>query len=115
MSNFHVTPEMMETMYEYLRLTPPFKGWKLPDPDELSFKVITSGQIHGECGENKDHIYISISITNVYTSNDLMKTMAHEMIHVEEWRRKINEDHGKFFNRAARRACAWHGWLERGF
>ena len=34
-----LTPEILEGAYEFLRATPPFRGWRLPHADEVEFVV----------------------------------------------------------------------------
>ena len=33
MGRLHLTPDLLEGAYEYLRLSPPFREWRLPDGD----------------------------------------------------------------------------------
>ena len=35
-----LTPGILEAAYEFLRTTPPFKGWKLPSGVDITFRVI---------------------------------------------------------------------------
>lgn len=107
---FHLTPEMMEASYEYLRLTPPFKAWRLPEGDELDFHVLKTDRIHGDCGMVNGRIYIRVSMALVGRTDTLAPTMAHEMIHVEQFRRRDPGTHNEFFRRAAKRCCGWHGF-----
>lgn len=117
MTAFHLTPDMMEAAYEYLRLTPPFKVWRLPDPDDVDFHVLKTDRIHGDCGYHDGRTYIRVSIAMVGNSNSLMSVMAHEMIHQRQWLTgsKSKNGHDKFWHRAADRTCAWHGWDRKTF
>src|SRR5258708_16268586 len=40
MSKLTLTPEMLESAYEYLRVSPPFCHWDLPHADHVSFRVL---------------------------------------------------------------------------
>ena len=46
-----------------------------------------------------------------------LDTLAHEMIHGEQWRRRSRSrnDHDAFWQRAADRACAFHGFDRKTF
>jgi hypothetical protein len=56
-------------------------------------------------------------LTPDFAMVNLVATMAHEMIHAEQWRRKDKSPsgHNAFFNHAADRACAWHGFDRKTF
>lgn len=105
----------MEAAYEYLRLTPPFKAWRLPEGDELDFHVLKTDRIHGDCGMENGRIFIRVSIALVGSTATLYELMAHEMIHVEQYRRKDPGSHNAFFKRAAVCCCRWHGFYYKSF
>ena len=117
MRAFHLTPDMMEAGYEYLRLTPPFRAWRMPDGDEVDFHVLKTPRIHGDCGFHNGRIFIRLSIALVGCTNNLHSVMAHEMIHGEQFRRRSRSrgDHDAFWHRAADRACAFHGFDRKTF
>src|SRR6266849_10948867 len=77
-----LTPEMLEAAYAYLRATPPFDKWKLPEPEDVKFTV---SKVKGDYGayrwDGKQHTITMSSKMVGYTST-LMKYMAHEMIHM---------------------------------
>lgn len=119
----HLTPEMLESAYEMLRTTPPFKGWKLPDPDEIEFRVYVARDRHAgfrgamEPGGNHE---IQVSLRTVATLPTLLMCMAHEMIHL---RRHLQGEryncplrhHGVEFQRLAKAVCRHHGFDEKLF
>src|SRR5690349_18038866 len=37
--SLRLTPDIIEGAYEFLRMTPPFRGWRLPPADEVEFVV----------------------------------------------------------------------------
>jgi hypothetical protein len=98
-------------------LTPPYKAWRLPESDDLGFYVLKTPRIHGDCGYHEGRIFIRLSVALVGCTQNLIATMAHEMIHAEQWRRKDKSPsgHNAFFNHAADRACAWHGFDRKTF
>ena len=119
MRAFHLTPDMMEAGYEYLRLTPPFRAWRMPDGDEVDFHVLKTDLVHGDCGYHAGRTFIRVSIAMVGSSDALLGVMAHEMIHQHQWlhpRTKTSRsDHDRFWHRAADRACAFHGFDRKTF
>jgi hypothetical protein len=111
----HVTPELMEAVYEMLRLTPPFKSWKMPHADDVDFYVMKTRENHGDCGIENGRHFIRISYRTHKTLFAVILTMAHEMCHVQEHRRGVRGDHqhGRVFHKLADSVCKNHGW-DRG-
>lgn len=107
MSRLGVTPEMVEAAYELLRLSPPFRRWKLPAGDGIEFHVTRHGDRYGDCERPKDGKppIIRISSAKVLTMDRLVRTMAHEMVHLylEGKDRRIR--HGAIFWRHAKQVC----------
>jgi predicted SprT family Zn-dependent metalloprotease len=104
----NITPDILHAAYEYLKVTPPFRGWKLPDADEVEFVVGNSDQCEGYYHEGKWRIEISQKlITRTYS---LMEIMAHEMIHFYLERRGVRTHHGAAFKKCAARVCREHGF-----
>jgi hypothetical protein len=116
----HLTPEMLEAAYELLKTTPPFRSWKLPDADDIEFRVYIARDRHagfrgallpGVCHE------IQVSIRTVKTLPKLIGYMAHEMIHMRQ--HLINcpgrGKHDARFKRLAKQVCCYHGFEEAIF
>src|SRR6185437_13045307 len=79
-----LTPALIAGAYEFLRLTPPFKGWKLPPAGEIEF-VVSRHRNHvayhrGLRRKTRAH-EIGISEVCVGHTDTLLRAMAHEMIH----------------------------------
>ncbi len=116
-----LTPEVMEGAYEFLRLTPPFKNWRLPHADEVEFVVSRHrgyvGYHRGIRRKVRSH-EIGISEICVGHTNTLLRTMAHEMIHQHQQRTRTetpNAEHNAEFLRLAKITCRYHGWDEKEF
>lgn len=75
---------MLEAAYELLRTTPPFRNWRLPDPDGVSFRVISAEEDRGAFRLVRGIPIIEISKANVGLIGSLLMTMAHEMVHLYE-------------------------------
>lgn len=113
-----LTPDMLAGAYEYLRTTPPFKGWRLPDADEVGFEVVVSKPYQGAFTflENAGTPIIQISAAHVGHTIRLMTVLAHEMCHMRLWqRKKLHTHHGKDFQRLAGQVCRFHGFDPKEF
>ena len=116
-----LTPAALAGAYEYLRTTPPFKGWKLPHADEVEFHVTRHRDRYGDHNEIPRPVEhcIRVSEVNVTTTGDLLELMAHEMIHgYQDVVRKTGNKrwpHNAEYKRLAKRVCDSHGWKLEGF
>lgn len=120
-----LTPDSLAAAYEYLRTTPPFRRWKLPPADEVEFHVTRHRVHYGDHdligrGQNRRHcIRASTSEGMATTTNRLLMTIAHEMIHAYQdgvtrtgsWK----TTHNREFHRLAARVCKIHGWILQEF
>lgn len=111
----HLTPVLLEATYERLRLTQPFKKWKLPHADELEFRVTRHKSVYGsfhfdDKGKGWPKILVSTVVTR--TLSKLDEVMAHEMCHLREIQLSLSRasvaNHGKQFLRLARDICRYH-------
>lgn len=106
-----LTPEILESVYELLKLTKPFKGWKLPPGDEVVFHVIRTESTDGDYFKD-DHGRHNIRVSQAkhYTLHALVMTVAHEMCHMHD---KTKAHHGWRFRQLADSVCRAHGF-DRG-
>lgn len=111
----HLTPEMLERAYDYLRSTPPFKRWGLPRGDEVEFHVNYAAKVRGDCREARDRHIIRLSARNIGRTESLMAVMAHEMTHIHCDRKGIKAAHGRDFLKYAAQVCREHGFDEKLF
>lgn len=115
----HLTPEILEAAYEFLRTTPPFRRWKLPHADDVKFVVSADPCWRGYyiCDRRHGHT-IAISGKWIGHTANLIATMAHEMIHLYQSIRGLetrNVTHNADFRRIAARVCKHHGFDPRAF
>ena len=106
----HLTPEMLEGSYNLLLTTPPFRGWKLPPSDDVTFSVVaTRGDYATHTFDATGH-KIEVSYKNVHQLGTLIEKMAHEMCHMREVKLKVRRDvgHGHVFNKLADQVCRHH-------
>lgn len=115
-----LTPEMLAASYDFLRTTPPFNAWGLPESEDVKFKV---GRFRTHCAHyqwnGKQHT-ITASANSIGHTDTLMRKMAHEIIHLhlEELgmdRRGTVNTHSGAFLRLAEEVCRFHGWDPKVF
>lgn len=112
-----LTPEMLRAAYDYLNTTPPFRNWNLPEGDDVEFKVVDDGKIHGWYRKRKEQHVVAISRRSVGHTKTLIETMAHEMIHVHEGHTGILRPgrHSAAFRKWAKQICKHHGFDPKAF
>jgi hypothetical protein len=122
MAGLTLTPEMLEGAYEYLRVSPPFCRWGLPHADHVSFKVMGAkdrfGHFRGRHrrARGDDFSEIAISAGLVKTTDLLLSTMAHEMIHLyQDETGTARGHHNPKFLKLAKRVCKIHGFDQDSF
>lgn len=98
---------MLESAYELLRTTPPFRNWRLPAVDEVAFHV-TRFAHDADCHYDGMNFTIRISDHKHATLRELLETMAHEMCHMRYPNDKAH--HGRLFKRLAAQTCRHHGF-----
>lgn len=107
-----LTPAILETAYELLRATVPFKGWKLPPSDDVAFKVI-AGKDRAADHEiiNGVHI-IRVSQRDHRSLPALLATLAHEMCHMREYQlgERADVEHSATFKQLGAAVCRHHGF-----
>lgn len=112
----HLTPDMLDATYELLRLTPPFKSWRLPPADELEFRATNmKGQDQAYCHHDGTRHVIAIATNRHRTLASLTATMGHEMVHLhlDLAYPRDRAHHGRRFQRCADMVCRIHS-LDRG-
>ena len=123
MPGLALTPEMLESAYEYLRVSPPFCRWSLPHADQVMFRVLGAkdrfGHFRGRhrraLGDN-GFSEIAISAPLVNSTDMLISTMAHEMIHLyQDETGTARGHHNPKFRKLAKRVCAIHGFDPESF
>lgn len=112
----HLTPDALENAYEYLRTTLPFRRMDLPHADNLVFRVMSArdrfGHFRGRIKTKPELNEIGVSQRAVHSTDILMATMAHEMIHLYQHEKGgcTRGVHNAQFRRIAARACRIHGF-----
>ncbi len=110
-----LTPKLLRVSYEFLRETPPFRNWRLPEGAEVKFHVTRNRLVQGDHRmENGLHI-IRISSAKIGNTHTLLEVMAHEMVHAACDRDGARSEHGRDFHRRARLVCKYHGFDSKSF
>ncbi len=114
-----ITPEMLAAAYEFLRASAPFRAWALPEADDVEFHVTAARDRRGHyCRGDSARHRIAVSAANVGHSETLLRTVAHEMLHLyqnESCSETPNTEHNAEFRRLVRIVCLHHGFDPRAF
>jgi len=117
-----LTVDSLRAAYEYLRTTPPFSSWNLPEPEDIQMKVARDRHTaawHTCCrtGRGRKHT-IAVSVKYVGRTEALMATMAHEAIHLHMSLTGMDRgrgEHSAAFHKIAGDVCRIHGFDPKAF
>lgn len=107
-----LTHAQAEDLYDWLRLIPPFRAWKLPPGEQVEFSI-TGHRDRG--GHFQAPNKIVLSMNGLHTYMDVIEALAHEMIHYHLHLIGKCDNHGPNFKRVARRVCNSMGLNLRDF
>jgi hypothetical protein len=112
-----LTRDTLAAAYDYLRSTPPFRSWNLPEPEEIVFRVAKTPGLYGWCDHKRGRHVIAVSRQAVGHTMTLFETMAHEMLHLHEARAGVRSrsEHGPAFKKWSARICKVHGFDPKRF
>jgi hypothetical protein len=110
-----LTPEILAANYEFLRVTPPFRRYKLPPSSEIIFRVVRDPAKRGHYRRdryNRPEIVVSSRV--IGHTHNLTEVMAHEMGHaIEDLVLGVYPkcEHTTWFRRNfTPRVCKFHGF-----
>lgn len=110
-----LTPEILAAGYDFLRTTPPFDRWNLPESEDVTFRVIKDAAVFGLHDVVNGKHRIAVSNRNVGHTDTLIAVVAHEMIHLHQDQCGLRRTHGGAFTRWADQVCRRHGFDPRMF
>lgn len=116
-----LTPEILVGSYDFLRLTPPFNTWGLPESDDVEFTVSRCRSRMGYCTARKHQRgswEIGISECWVSHTFTLLQIMGHEMTHLKQQKDRTetpNTEHNAEFRQLGKLVCRHHGWDPMAF
>lgn len=109
-----LTPDILRGAYSFLHCLPPFRKWNLPDPEDVRFKIARTPINYGWCdGRRRAKTpLIAVSAANHGIPATLLKTMAHEMIHLYMYAHGIKDssEHGPTFKKYWCQVCTVLGF-----
>ncbi len=116
-----LTPETLAAAYDFLRTTPPFNGWGLPESDEIKFRVSRNNRDYGSYRwDGKQHV-VTLSSNLIGYSGTLFRYLSHEMVHLHledidmESRTGGQDTHNVWFRKFAAQVCKVHGFDPKAF
>ena len=113
--SLRLTPERLAAAYDFLRAFPPFDRWRLPPGDEVRFHVAYVDNWYGHYSRLRRSHRIDISAVTVGHGDTLLRTMAHEMVHVRQNLLNKSTVHNAEFRRLGGVICSRFGWDPKAF
>ena len=108
-----VTEQSIYACYDLLRTVYPFSSWDLPDKIE-----VTVQDDHTAYAEFVVPDEINVSKALVWSMDELVRSVAHEMAHMMQYRMgKFDENnpHDALFHKLSREICLSLGWRQQEF
>ena len=96
------TAKTLESIYIMLCQMKPFKYWDLPNTAEIEFKVVNEEYAFGTYVYQDDIHKICISRANCSHFITIVKSLAHECIHMKRYKTKVWDKHDAIFRRYAK-------------
>ena len=112
-----LNPEILHAAYAYLAETQPFSRWNMPPAEDIRFRVSRARALYGCCEYEAGKICIRISDAMHGTTDTLIRTMAHEMVHVYHFSTGMDtkNEHNPAWWKLAKKVCAIHGFDPKAF
>lgn len=122
LNHLPLTVDTLRAAYDYLRATPPFDSWNLPESEDIKFKVAkdrnnAAWHVCWGRGRNRKHV-IAVSSRHVGRTESLISAMGHEAIHLHMALTGMDRgagEHGEVFNKIAGEVCRIHGFDPKAF
>jgi len=96
------TANNLEAMYLMLCQMKPFSYWELPNTAEINFVITNEEDAYGSYVFDDDIHIITISKAKCSHFETILKTLAHEMIHMKRFKTKHWDKHDAVFRRYAK-------------
>lgn len=110
-----LTVKHIRAVYTALSCLPPFSKWKMPDEYRIDLTVSRSNRVFGHY--DSDPHAIAISCMQCKNFDDVIRTMAHEMVHLKLERDgdPDHSDHKGTWHEAVAEVCTYFGWDKETF
>lgn len=102
--------QSLEAMYLMLCQMKPFKTWDLPNTAEIKFLVTKEEDALGSYIYDDDIHTITISKAKCNHFETILKTLAHELIHMKRYKTQHWDKHDAVFRRYAKSIADEFGW-----
>ena len=105
--------EILAAAYDYLRATPPFRDWNLPESEDVKFVVTRSTSTAGTHSIKDGKDVICVSSGCIGRTLSLVELMAHEMIHMHQrvvCMESRGVEHNAAFKKLVLRVSKIHGF-----
>lgn len=114
----HLSPQILVGAYEFLRVTPPFSRWRLPEADDITFHIKPLKDKYADFdytyagGKPRRNWTIVVDPRLCAYNDTLLRVLAHEMVHLRRalLGHRLDVEHGAAFQKLARQVCHQHGF-----
>ena len=107
-----LTPAALESIYVMLCNMKPFSGWSLPSTAEIIFKVTNEEDSLGTYLFNDETEMHEITISKAKNGHldTVVKTLAHEVLHMKRYKTKHWDKHDAVFRKYAHQVATELGF-----
>lgn len=114
----NVQPRHVRAAYAMLRELPPFDRWRLPRAEEIKFEITLEPSVHAEYQSMRRHV-IRVNADTHTTLEQLLASVAHEMVHLRQELRGLlpakGDGHNAAFRRMRKTVCHSLGFDVQSF
>lgn len=116
-----LSADTLAAAYEYLKSTPPFFRWNLPEAEDVRFRVSRRSTEFGRYQKVDGRHTIAMSARSIGQTTTLFKYLAHEMLHLHleatgmEAKGGGMNTHNAAFRKFASEVCRVHGFDPKAF
>jgi hypothetical protein len=116
-----LSQETLAAAYDYLRTTPPFNRWNLPDSEDVKFSVGNAMDCFAHYQWDGTKHTITASTKAIGHTETLLTAIGHEMVHLHLWangmesKRSGASFHNAAFRKFALQVCKYHGFDPKAF
>lgn len=116
-----LSADILAAAYDYLRTTPPFVRWNLPESEDVKFRVSRRATEFGRYQKVNGKHTIAMSASSIGQTETLMRYLAHECVHLHleatgmEAKNGGMNTHNAAFRKFASEVCRVHGFDLKAF
>jgi hypothetical protein len=116
-----LTPEMLETLYDFLCTTPPFNRMKMPPSEEVKFVISLGTDYFAKYRWDGSQHNVIVSAKAIAHTHTLVEKFSHELVHLSlekdglESKQGGPNVHNAHFKKRAALVCKYHGFDPKAF